>query len=165
VIGKTGSVEPTFPVVVGPDKTHNSPNREDDAFVAKVAMALAADKGELSAQGDTVYFYLNGGKKNSRRPYILLAGASGTTPGLPLPGGAATLPLNWDAVTDTVLLLVNTPVCDGFQGALNEKGEADAALHAPALPPGSVGTTLHFAWCMTDLFDFASNPVAVEIVP
>jgi hypothetical protein len=74
------------------------------------------------------------------------------------------MPLNWDPVTDLVIALLGTPLLDGFIGELDPAGAADAMLTLPALPPGYVGTKLHFAWCLYSPFDFVSNPVEVEIV-
>ena len=96
---------------------------------------------------------------------ILLGSITGTSPGTPLPGGLATLPLNWDAYTDFMVGLLNTPLYSGFLGSLDAAGESAAQLNAPALPTGFVGVEMFYAYCLNNPFDFASNSAMVEIVP
>ena len=64
-----------------------------------------------------------------------------------------------------MLLLANTTLFDDFLGGLDGAGRAQARLEAPALPSGFVGTRIHFAYCLSSPFDFASMPVEIEIVP
>jgi hypothetical protein len=162
VMGGTGSDEATFPVKNGPDPSFNG---LADAFIAKVAPALTADAYAISEQGGQSIFHLTAGTENASRYHLLLGGVTGTQPGFPLPGGFAVLPLNWDPFTDLVLLLINSPVFAGFMGPLDAQGEASATLNLPPLPPGTAGLIVHFAYCLNNPFDFASNPVAVEVVP
>ncbi|MFH2001204.1 MAG: VCBS repeat-containing protein [Planctomycetota bacterium] len=127
--------------------------------------ALSADAGTISETfGGTVNFSLHAGAENSMRNYLLLASASGTAPGFPLPGGQATLPLNWDPMSDVVLALLNTPFFSDFLGAIDGSGQATAQMNVRPLPTGSSGETLHFAFCLNGPFDFVSNTVEVEIV-
>jgi hypothetical protein len=154
-------------VKVGPDLTHNSPTGDIyDAFVAKVYFnpPLSSDTTTLSELGGTVNFMIDAGMDHAQRTYLLLGSVSGTDPGTPLPGGQATLPLNWDAFTDLVLNLINTSVFFDFLGNLDASGIATAQLNAPPLP-GYAGLVMHYAYCLNDPFDFASNPIAIEIVP
>jgi hypothetical protein len=160
--GRGHSDEASMPVKIGPDLTYNG---DGDAYMTKFIIPLATDTGVLSEAGGTVNFALFAGEANAQRSYLLLGGLSGTQPGHPLPGGMETLPLNWDAFTDLVLLLANTVLFDDFLGVLDGTGKAQARLEAPALPPGYVGTRIHFAYCLSSPFDFASMPVEIEIVP
>jgi agmatine/peptidylarginine deiminase len=126
---------------------------------------LGADVLEIPWRfGATVNFSLNAGAGNAYRDYILLAGASGTSPGFPLPGGLETLPLNWDAVTDVVMILLNTPVCMDFLGQLDNEGRASAQLNLGPLPSGSSGSILHFAYALNNPWDFTSDALAIDIV-
>jgi hypothetical protein len=126
---------------------------------------LGADASQISAgSGGQVNFALDAGASNAYRNYLLLATASGTSPGIPLPGGLVTLPLNWDAVTDLVLLLLNTSYFVDFMGQLDGAGEAAAQLNVGPLPSGCVGTTLHFAYALNPPWDFVSDSLAIEIV-
>jgi hypothetical protein len=127
--------------------------------------ALMIDADEIpSASGGVVNFTLTGGEGNAQRNYLVLGSLSGTTPGFPLPGGFAVLPLNWDPFTDLVLLFFNTPAFESFLGALDGKGKAFAQISAPPLP-GFGGTTMYYAYVLNNPFDFASNAVAIEIIP
>lgn len=164
IIGNTTSDESSFPVKTGPDTTFNGGM---EAFVIKLCaeVPLVTDTSTLPETGGTVKFNLNAGAANAGRKYILLGSVSGTRPGYPLPGGQATLPLNWDAFTDFVVALMNTPLFDRFLGKLRPGGTGDAKLIVPPIPPGHVGVVMHFAYVLNAPFDFASNPVAVEFVP
>jgi hypothetical protein len=163
VSGYTDSLPPGFPVEVGPDLTYNNGG---DAFVAKVAMALAVDAYEVSAgTGGTIEFALNAGASKANRNYLLLGSISGTVPGFTLPGGFATLPLNWDGFTDVVLLLINTPIFSNFLASLDGLGRGTAKLNAPPLPPNFVGLTMYYAYCLGFPWEFVSNPIQIVIVP
>jgi hypothetical protein len=117
-----------------------------------------------AASGGSVDFMLDAGPGNSARNYLILGSLSGTLPGYPLPGGFVELPLNWDAFTDLSLLLTNTPVFMNFLGKLDNDGRAEAVLNAPPIPPGYAGLKMSYAYVLNNPFDFASNPVTIEIV-
>ncbi|MHC4944308.1 MAG: right-handed parallel beta-helix repeat-containing protein [Planctomycetota bacterium] len=132
--------------------------------------ALVADGYEIPENaGAKIRFLMTAGHENSgypfHRQYILLATASGTSPGYTLPGGLATLPLNWDWLTDIVLQMINTPVFHKFMGTLEfYYGSADALLYTGPLP-GAAGLVMHFAYALNKPWDYASNTVRIEIVP
>ncbi len=115
--------------------------------------------------GGTVDFQIRAGPENAGRKYLLLGGVSGTFPGTLLPGGQATLPLNWDVFTNIVLDLANTPVFQSFLGALDGAGEAAGTMDTLGPVPGAAGATLYFAYVLKGPWNFASNPVTVQIVP
>jgi hypothetical protein len=143
-------------------------NGEQDVYYVKVFpdVSLDADSYELSANtGGTVNFSLDAGIGNKNRDYLLLGSISGTEPGLPLPGGMTTLPLNWDAFTDLVLTLLNTSLFTDFLGTFDSAGQAAAQLNAPPVAPVFVGTKMYYAYSLSNPFDFASNPLMIEIVP
>jgi len=128
---------------------------------------LAADKGFLSQEiGGTIYFDISAGILNANRKYILLGGASGTDPGIPLPGGQATLPINWDWFTDFQLPLINaSPLFKNFMGNLDWAGNALATQTARTLPPEAIGLVMYYAYCCQQPFDYASNAVMIEVIP
>jgi hypothetical protein len=165
VIGETKSAQSTFPVTVGPDLTHNSPNREYDAFVTRVAMALASDNHVVSAAtGGSIDLDLNASTDHAFRDYVILGSVSGTSPGFPLPGGL-TLPLNWDWFTELILMNLNTGNFVNFMARLDDIGHERAQVKIPTLPPDWIGTKMHFAYTLFNPFDFVSNPVEIAIVP
>lgn len=125
---------------------------------------LSADAEVIPEAGGTVNFTLQAGVANADRKYMLVGGANGEEPGLPLPGGHATLPVNWDWFSDLEMALLNTIVFHNFLGTLDGSGTATAQLNIPALPPGSAGPVLTFAYCCDAPFDVVSNPVSVEVV-
>ena len=61
--------------------------------------------------------------------------------------------------------LLNSPVLPGFMGTLDGEGLSTAQLNLPPLPPGYVGTIVHFAYALLSPYDYVSNPVAIELVP
>lgn len=129
---------------------------------------LFADALVLPETGGTVNFALDAGGANAGRSYLLAGGVTGTDPGYPLPGGAATLPVNFDVFTHYILFpLINTPTFQDFLGALDGDGKATAVLYwpGPSMPPGSVGIVMYYAYCLGWPWEFASNYVEVEIVP
>jgi hypothetical protein len=114
--------------------------------------------------GGSIDLNANAGTANGSRNYLVLGTVTGTSPGTPLPGGQATVPVNWDPFTDLALGMANSPVFHDFMGKLNLLGRANARLNAPPLP-GLAGISMHFAYCLNGPFDFASNAVEIEIVP
>jgi len=126
---------------------------------------LEANRFELSeAMGGTVSFTLDGKASNAGRVYLLLGSITGTAPGMPLPGGQAILPLNWDLFTVLVLANLNSPAFQGFMSTLGSNGTAMAVFNTLGPMPGTAGLTLSFAYCLNDPWDFVSNPVQVAIV-
>ena len=79
--------------------------------------------------------------------------------------GIATLPLNWDILTNLVVAFVNTPPFSNFMGQLDSAGSSSAKFDTLGPIPGAAGLTLYFAYALNNPWDFASNPVAVDIVP
>ncbi|MFH1998489.1 MAG: hypothetical protein ABIK28_02360 [Planctomycetota bacterium] len=115
---------------------------------------LALAKNQLfESMSATLHLELDAGKVHAFRTYVILGSATGMDPGTKLPGGSATLPLNWDSFTDLVVSLLNTTVFYNFYGKLDDYGTAEALINAPKLP-GLAGTRLHFAYCLNNPFDY-----------
>lgn len=129
--------------------------------------SLEADSSEFSASiGGSVNFTFEAGMDHAFRNYFLLGCASGSSPGTPLPGGLVILPINWDPMTDTVIELINTPYCWNFFNLLDVNGTSIAQMNTMGPVPASlVGTTLCFAFCLGEPFDYVSNPVQIAIIP
>jgi len=90
---------------------------------------------------------------------------TGIDPGMPMPGGMATLPLNWDLFTITVIGFLNTQPFTNFMGTLDASGNASARFDTGGpLPVGTMGLVFHFAYTLSSPFDLASNPIAVEVI-
>ena len=156
----------------------NAPNDDIDSdyrpFMGTVEMgadefvdthSLKSDTFSLSeSTGGVVSLSLNGGTSNGGRDYLMLSSITGTAPGIPLPGGVAVLCLNWDIYTEVVSANLNTPYFLGFLGKLDSQGNSVAKIKLPPIP-GFAGITIHSAYALAKPWNFASNPVAVEIVP
>jgi hypothetical protein len=129
--------------------------------------ALQGDRDHVSgASGGKVGFALDAGSANAGRAYLLSASASGTAPGLPLPGSPAVVPLNPDPFTFLIIAQANTPVFRDFLGGLDGSGRATADVNLGPLPPSVWGFALHFAYVLyTPVLDFASSAVAVRFMP
>lgn len=127
---------------------------------------LASDALTISAStGGVVHFTLTAGASNESRNYIILGSVSGTSPGTPLPGGHAVLPLNWDPFTKALMPLINSALLQNFMGKLDEEGNGAATLNVPEPVPEGLGLTLFFAYALNSPWDYTSNPVAIEVVP
>ena len=114
----------------------------------------------------SIAFSLFSGNYNGNRNYFLLASASGTSPGIYLPGGQAVLPLKWDWFTNIVIQSLNTPFFENFTGTLDQEGIGYAGINTfKPLPPNAVGLLLHFAYALDKPWDFVSIPVPIKIVP
>jgi hypothetical protein len=125
---------------------------------------LECDFFSIPETGGTIVFALDAGPAAAGRDYVLLAGASGSVPGTPLPGGSATIALNRDFVTTKVYNNSNSAVFVDFKGTLDGAGTAAATLNLPPVP-GAAGMTLHFAYALLGPANAASNPVAVAVTP
>jgi hypothetical protein len=117
-----------------------------------------------ASTGWSIRFDLRAGTANAGRTYLLLGTASGTSPGYPLPGGMATLPLNWDPLTDAVLAHLNTDLFQDFYGTLSGEGERCALIHCGPLPGSAIGVNMHFAYALNNRFDFVSNALPITVV-
>jgi hypothetical protein len=127
---------------------------------------LHMDNDSISARfGGTVNFTLDAGAANANRDYILLGSISGTEPGTLLPGGQATLPLNFDVFTNVIITLMNSALFTDFMGMLDGTGQGTAQMNSGPVDPGFVGVKLYFAYGLNAPWNFVSNPVGVKIDP
>jgi len=125
---------------------------------------LAPSENQLSAAaGGTIDFAVDAGTTFAGRRYFLLGSASGTSPGVNLPGGG-NLPLNWDMVFTFITNNYNSLMLKSFRGMLDASGRAAATLTAGSVPLAA-GKILHFAYTTENPYDFQSNAAEVEITP
>jgi len=137
--------------------------RHDGLYPPAATDTLVADIYTVPETGGTVNYQLTAGRSNANRTYLIVGGVTGTEPGFQLPGGMM-LPINWDVFSDLVMALLNGPVFSNFMATLDSQGNAQAALNAPPIPPGFVGTVMYYAYTLNNPFDFVSNPVEIEII-
>lgn len=130
---------------------------------------LSADTWRIfESTASTINFELDAGSAYAFRSYFLLGTSSGTEPGIPLPGGLATLPLNMDFFFGYIRSHANSSILVDFRGTLDGSGHSTAQFNTLGpLPPGvfPVGTELHFAYTLLSPYDYASNAVMVEVEP
>jgi len=132
-------------------------------FYIDLPYTLTVDTYTIPQMGGVANFTMIAGPDNANRSYILLGNLSGTSPGTSLPGGLVIMPINWDFFTNLVIRYINSSVFQNFLGQLDVNGIGAATLNLPYT--GWAGTTLYFSYAMNNPWDFASNPVAIEIVP
>jgi chitinase len=132
--------------------------------------ALRASTGSVSIQAPSrVDLSLRGGAARAGQTYLVLAGLSGTWPGLVLQGGQ--LPLNFDFLLQASVQLTGGPLFPGCFGVADPQGNASAAIDftaAPALSTAFLGWTIHAAawWFPVGAAaGEASNPVEIRFVP
>jgi len=142
-------------------------NQNDMIYQIDAGMlTLISDVAVISQSvGGIANFTLKGGPANANRNYLLLGSVSGTSPGLPLPGGYATLPLNWDAFTGIVVDYLNSALFNKFLGNLNASGNGMAAFDTQGPFSGAAGLSIYFAYACNQPWDFTSNYVTITITP
>lgn len=139
---------------IGADEFTGHPPLESDSLVI------------YASTGAKITFTLDAGTECGGRPYLLLASASGSVPGTPLPLGKSVLPLNWDPLTELTATLANSPFFIDFMGTLNAGGGAQAVFNAKGpYFSGLSGSWFRFAFTLAYPWEFVSNPLPIEILP
>ena len=127
--------------------------------------SLFAEPAAIEAASSyRVDFELNVGVPRAGNPYLLLAGVSGTSPGIPVHGKI--LPLNFDLLTDVSILFANTSPFHSTLGTASVDGDAEAWFDGSLLPPAAVGATLSFAYYTAGPggVSFSTNPVEIPVL-
>jgi hypothetical protein len=142
-------------------------NNVEAAIVKVQSGVLAATPSTISeANGGTQTFAIDAGAAHAGDLYAVIGTASGTTPGIVVPLGPLTIPLNFDAYTDLTVALFNTSVFSNTLSVLDANGRATAALNLPAAAGLPAGTLLHHAVVGLDFTlseTFVSEPATVKI--
>ena len=127
---------------------------------------LVAVPATLSVtSGGTQYYDVRAGWEHAIEQVLVLGSATGTSPGIPLPGGSL-LPL---AVDDYFVFGLSHPSAPPIADALQWTDFWGSAIAhfvlAPGGPPGLVGLTLHHAYVTLPDLGFASNAVSLQLGP
>ena len=91
-----------------------------------------------------VDFELNAGVPRAGYQYILLVGATGTSPGVPV--NQQVLPLNFDYLTEVSIVFANQGPFHNTLGVFDEYGNASSWFDGSLLPPSAVGAKLSFGY-------------------
>lgn len=115
---------------------------------------LTADRWNILLNSPVqVNFDIMPGSEHAGRPYFLLSGMTGTSPGTTLPGGEV-LPINFDVWTYFVLSYMNSlSIFTGFTGTLDAAGEATAMFDTTGytpIDPRLLGETMQFSAAIKD---------------
>jgi hypothetical protein len=151
-------------------------DREGDSrpFMGTVDMGAYEFRGTHSLQawtlsleastGGQIELMLNGGEFNAFRQYLIMGSMSGKVPGNPLPDGGGFFFLNLDLFSSIVWQLTNTIHFQDFLGNLDAFGKATALIDLPPIPDFA-GETMHLAFVLLGPpWDFASNPLDIEVI-
>ncbi|MCB9889467.1 MAG: SMP-30/gluconolactonase/LRE family protein [Planctomycetes bacterium] len=122
---------------------------------------LLASADSVAVTGGKVDLGIVTAPVHSGRTYVILAGTSGTSPGLILEG--TRIPLVFDALSPTWFSLANTPLFAGFIGVLDGNGIATAAFQLPNVGSAYIGVKFDFAAGLVQPIDTATNAVRVEL--
>lgn len=129
-------------------------------------LELRADAHAVSvSSGGTVNYLVDFGPDSAGRPYFILAGASGSGPGTPLPDAAAIAPFNVDSLTLFVLSAAGSASLPGFVGAVDGNGQAFAQLPLGSLDPTLAGVRVDLAAVLLFPIDAVSNGVGLWFTP
>jgi hypothetical protein len=163
VNGGTKSGAPQLDIDADPRPHQGTVDIGADEYVGD--LPLEADKFSIMASsGGKVNLSLEARPSDAGRQYAVFGSVTGTAPGLLLPLGQATLRCNIDVFTTSyVLPMWNTPVFKDFLGHLDGTSQAAAQFFTPPLPAAAVGITFYYAYTVGPVFDFASNPVAIQV--
>jgi len=127
--------------------------------------SLWADYYTLSVtERSEVTFSIDAGSANGNRKFLLLGSMSGMAPGFPLPGGAVTVPLNWDIFTNLILTSIGSPAFQNFLGVLDSQGNATAVFDSfVPVGPLLIGVTMNFAYVLRapPAWNFVSNAISI----
>jgi len=119
------------------------------------------------SKGGKAAWTLHPGSAFGQRPYLVLGTLSGTSPGLPIPGGP-TVPINLDLFSSLGLSSLNQGLFVRFFGNLSIFGQAWPELSVPSslIPLSLVGKKMHFAAAIfkADFSTIEASSNAVEVL-
>ncbi|MEZ5979037.1 MAG: VCBS repeat-containing protein [Planctomycetota bacterium] len=133
---------------------------------------LAADTVTLSlSMGGAQHLQLTGGAAGALQFFFLLGSATGSSPGIHDSVSGATLPLNYDAYFELLLLSGGAGILVPQYGFLDQYGNATSkVLVPPSTNPTLAGLGLTHAYLTVNVLTdwtlgFVSNPVPLTLVP
>jgi len=125
--------------------------------------ALIANTEQLSSSlGDDLSLSMRGGPGLANRQYLILASASGSSPGFSV--GNLYIPLVFDPLVWFTFENCGTAALPGTCGVLDELGRAEAAA---LLEPGDLAAVVSGELTLAAIVrgDYVSEPVTVQVLP
>jgi len=117
-----------------------------------------------ASEGADVPLVINAGMAEAGRAYIVLASASGTSPGTPFNG--QTLPLNLDRLLRFTMTNSQSPLLSGAVGQLDGTGRAEATMHlSEPILSQFIGGRFDFATVLFGNPDSFTDTAGFGIVP
>jgi hypothetical protein len=151
---------------------------QDDTAGVDSGSVLSFDIGSLYhgapsislASGGAQDLLVRAGPQHSGHVFVMFGSATGTSPGIAVPGTGVALPLTQDAYFDLLLTQGGARLLFPWVGLLDDNGAYDARFVVPGGANASLaGLVLRHACVLVDLATFAfvdaSNAVEVELVP
>ncbi|MEZ5978770.1 MAG: hypothetical protein R3F34_11175 [Planctomycetota bacterium] len=118
--------------------------------------------------GDSLTLLMNAGREHAGDVTYLVGSATGTSPGVPVPGTELVAPIVWDVYTEYVFLTSGGGFLSSVVGILDGEGRGEAEFSIPpATYAGFSGLHLYHAYVVIDLDTFvathASNAATFQI--
>ena len=147
-------------VTIDPDQWILRPSTRSFSF--RTPFWAGSTKSLTTFGGGKLHLHQDHGAGYAKRPFLVVAGMSGTSPGLQV--GSLTIPVNFDAMSQLGLAALNTPVFHGFLGNLDALGRGASSFELPAAVAGALkGRTLVFSSVLIDKFDRATPAWSLEL--
>jgi hypothetical protein len=127
-----------------------------------IVQAVRPNRSTVSPSGnEQVGIVISAGPANAGRQYKMVGCWSGSTPGVPLPGGL-TLPLNNDRYLEYTTAFPNGPILKNSEGVLDSNGRAVVTFK----PTNRfVGLTISHAFYLVGPTNFVSEAESIVVVP
>jgi len=149
-----GDLRPTMGTIdMGADEFVGIHTLESDSFTI------------VESIGGVIQLQVDCGIENAFSQYLILGALSGTSPGTIMPGGNATLPINWDYFTNIVLSNLNNAYFINFFAKLNANGQSKAVFDTNGPIQRMTGLNISFANMIKgEPWEFVSNPINIQII-
>jgi hypothetical protein len=156
--------------LVGAPEADSSFQNSGSVFTFELGTLYRNTKSLSLASGGTQALHIRAGDVRAGHVFVMFGSATGTSPGVAIPGTSVELPLVQDAYFDLLLTQGGARLLFPWVGVLDDQGRYDARFVVPGGANASLaGLVLRHACLLIDpaTFEFvdASNAVEVELVP
>jgi hypothetical protein len=156
--------------LVGAPEADSTYQNGGAVFTFELGTLYRNTKALSLASGGTQALHIRADDARAGHVFVMFGSATGTSPGVAIPGTSVELPLVQDAYFDLLLTQGGARLLFPWVGVLDENGAYDARFVVPGGANASLaGLVLRHACLLIDpaTFEFvdASNAVEVELVP